>query len=182
VETAKFFELIRNISYTIAFSFLVPSFSYYAARLMQGSSRDNISWELQSELSELKKKEDSLQTRLERKHTEELAQQVAIAKQEQEVLSSKIKQIQKEEKEHDISQARINFYVSALIGLAFLVFGLLSATDYLAAGATMGGAMSLIFSFGSNWGHMTDVLKVLSLLLAMLIIIASSYRFSKRPE
>ncbi len=114
---------LRNISYTIALSVLLPLLSFYGARTI-------ISY-------------------------------VTLSK---------------------IDEGSIYFVVAAVVGIASILFGIFSSIDYLAAGAILGGTFCLIFGYSYHWANIPDVLKFLSILLAIGIIIGTGYRFSRRSK
>lgn len=185
METSVFFERIRKLSYALALCFLVPLFAHYTARLIQGTStkveQEKIAT-LRAEIEDLGQKELSLMSALDKKPNEELSLRLEAIRKEQKSRLADLKELENICAYHEPKHSQLTFYVTALVGLMSLIFGTLSTTDYLAAGATIGGTISLMVGYGSHWGQLNDFLKVLSLFLALLIIVASSYRFTRRPD
>ncbi len=114
---------LRNISYTIALSILLPLLTHYTARLIVGYF----------DLS-------------------------------------------------PVVEGQVYFCVSAFIGILSILFGYFTSVDYLAAGAIIGGTFCLLLGYSYYWYDISDALKVLSILVAIAIIMATGYRFSRKPD
>ena len=179
MDSVKFFELVRNSAYALALCILLPTFADVTARLFIGSVEPSY-WQqkntITSEIPKLRYKESTIAEELAKKPTEQSTIELSEVKKELEELSTKLAIVEEKEKQN----GRITFYVAAIVGLLSLLFGFVTSANYLAAGATLGGTLCLVLGYSSNWGQLNDFLKALSLLIAILLLIATSFRMTKR--
>ena len=74
----------------------------------------------------------------------------------------------------------VHFYVSAIIGIASIVIGSLMKMPFLGLGFILGGTACLVMGYGIYWSDLNDVLKLISLLIAIGLLIFIGYRKTVR--
>ncbi len=70
----------------------------------------------------------------------------------------------------------IHFYVSAIIGITSIIIGSLMKVPFLGLGFILGGTASLVLGYSLYWSGLNDILKLISLLIAIGLLVFIGYR------
>ena len=82
-------------------------------------------------------------------------------------------QYQADKKEFD----KYHFYITTGVGIAAVALGIIVNPPFLGMGLILGGVSCLVMGYFNYWDKLNDVIKFISLLLALLILIFSSFKF-----
>lgn len=77
---------------------------------------------------------------------------------------------------------KIYFYTTTIIGFVALVIGVFINIASLGVGFVLGGLACLTTGFVTYWGQLHNVLKLISLIAALVLILILTYRFIRRKE
>lgn len=69
------------------------------------------------------------------------------------------------------------FYIATVVGIVTIIAGVLTPMPFLGMGFILGGIVCLAHGYFRYWDEMHDLVKFISLLLALILLIISSYRF-----
>lgn len=99
----------------------------------------------------------------------------------------KVKKEEHEKKVQEYRELRVKFdrfyfYTAAPIGLVALIAGALSKVPFLGVGLVLGGTACLTHGYWTYWDTLDALAKFISLLLALLLIIALGYRIAAREQ
>jgi len=78
------------------------------------------------------------------------------------------------------SYEKTYFIIADGIGLGALIIGAIVPMASIGTGFILGGMTSLASGYYAYWGHLPNMIKLGSLILALLIILGLSYRFFYR--
>jgi len=95
------------------------------------------------------------------------------------------KTYEEQEKKYDLLRKRHEnyaFVIYTIVGIASLVAGAYMKITFLGLGFILGGIASLTTGYVFFWNRLHDILKFISLLIALVIIIATGYRWTYRKE
>ena len=109
---------------------------------------------------------------------EPLYPQVDHNKYESEEYKSALQQYKVEKKSFE----KYYFYIAAIIGIVFLIAGVLTPLPFLGMGFILGGIFCLVIGYFRYWDELSDLLKFISLLLAFILLIFSSFKFVKNKK
>ena len=105
-----------------------------------------------------------------------------IFKDHPHVYRGSYKQDSKEYIEYTKKQEEFNekhFYANVSVGIAAIVAGIIIEPPFLGMGLILGGVFCLSIGYLAHWSIISDIIKLLSLLAALVILILSGLRFSK---
>jgi hypothetical protein len=83
-------------------------------------------------------------------------------------------------KSEQMAYQKVYFYIATLIGLLALVIGMFLPLVSLGVGFIIGGLSCLTVGYIQYWGQLHNILKLASLIAALLLILVISYRFIAR--
>lgn len=88
--------------------------------------------------------------------------------------------ISREEREQysaaNLEYSKTFFYVALPIGLLLVIGGAIVKVAAVGNGLVFGGVFTLITGYYSHWYHLSDLTKFGSLLVALVLLIATAYR------
>ncbi len=164
----KGYDFLRNIFLGIGIGVLLPSTVYWGMQvIMKQPNRGTINPELKDELRDteilFQKNPDNKKTKVK---LNEVRQKL---RKEKALLDKKYNKVNtKYEKRY--------FYIMTLVGLVALIIGGISKVPFIGMGFIIGGIICITHSYWSHWYKLTDILKFISLLIALIILIFFGYR------
>lgn len=192
---SRFFELLRSVVLGVAVTILYPLMIYYVIQVIhpqpqytyEGSSDQLEPLKMQMRRLERSKetilalpgvKDFSVLKNIESELNTLDAQLVSIEQ------ASEQKRKENEAAYQDLMKPyeRTFFIVSSLAGLLALLLGAFTQIPFLGFGFIMSGVFTLTMGYVSYWGRLHDILKFISLLGAILLIIAISFYMMRRTK
>lgn len=192
---SRFFELLRSVVLGIAITVLYPLMVYYVIQVIHPQPKYN--YEMSSDQLEQLRMQ---MRRLERSKETILAlpgqKDLSVLKNIETELNTVDAQIvsieqatEQKRKEHEAMYQeqmkpyeRTFFIISSLAGLLALLIGAFARIPFLGFGFIMSGVFTLTMGYVSYWGRLHDILKFISLLGAILLIIAISFYMMRRAK
>lgn len=173
MNDSRFLSTLRVVAYALALSILLPVCAWYTANIIldNGTPFSYVRiQQLQKQLNQVRDK----------KRTMEDSPTTATTQPQVTQLSEEIDDIEKQVRDISGTRERYMFYILVLFGILYLLVAFVSPINSLAAGATLGGALCLLIGYGHAWGQVTDGVKLVTILVALGIIAAATYRFNKQ--
>ncbi len=201
----SFFVGLRQLALSIAIIALIPALSYWSARLISGGFKSNLEWILTPRNSpknkkiykELDQADENVNVLQRDRHAlltnespegraslKEIDRKLAVWQEKRDKIKESVDKLEEEHiklfKAIKLKESQNIFICSAIIGLASIIFGVLTSITYLGAGFIIGGICSLSMGYYFYWNYLYDLLKFASLLAAILLILVMSYYFMKK--
>ena len=71
------------------------------------------------------------------------------------------------------------FYIATVVGIIAIIAGLITPIPFLGMGFILGGVACLTHGYVIYWDKIHDLVKFISLLLALILLILSSYKVAR---
>ncbi len=73
--------------------------------------------------------------------------------------------------------AKYYFYVTTVVGIAAIAAGIVSPLPFLGMGFILGGVFCITAGYFRYWDELNDLIKFISLLIALVLLVVSSFKF-----
>lgn len=97
----------------------------------------------------------------------------SFAHESEEYRATKMQEYKSEQKIYE----KYYFYIAVVVGIVAIIAGVITPMPFLGMGFILGGVVCLVNGYFRYWDEMNDLIKFISLLLALILLIISSYRF-----
>jgi hypothetical protein len=74
---------------------------------------------------------------------------------------------------------KYHFYTHATTGIVAIFIGVVAPIPFLSMGLVLGGVFCLVGGYFSYWNEIGDLIKFISLLIALLLLVFSSFKLAK---
>lgn len=192
---SRFFELLRSIVLGVAITILYPLMVYYVIQVVHPQPKyvyETSSDQLEQLRMQMRRLERSKETILALPGQKDLSVLKNI-ESELNTLDAQLVSIeqateQKRKEQDALYQEQMQpyektfFMVSSIAGLLALLIGAFSGIPFLGFGFIMSGVFTLTMGYVSYWGRLHDILKFISLLGAIVLIIAISFYMMRKNK
>ncbi|MCL4361573.1 hypothetical protein M1446_04445 [Candidatus Dependentiae bacterium] len=196
----SFFNIIRDLIIGISIAILLPLISYYIGMMfipekandialrklgITRSQKESILRGLESKKRRFEDQSSALVTSSTKQAQEQLKiirQDLSEINQNLPLKTEEFRKIDEDYKlNHNINKS-YKFYSGAILGIIFLIIGAFIPIISLSFGFIIGGIASLGTSYFVYWNMLTNILKLISLIIGVLILIALSFKFALKEK